>query len=680
MLPLATPTHSGLWIDYVALAIVLTSLSAFVAGLADLCRRVARGACPIDAITLSAYAALALVGTSVAVMLAGGHGIPAAQAMFLGTSAWGLVCSVRRAPCAWRWLTTASGADRGRATAFAAAAAYSIWFWAGLFQDHVALPVAHDGITHTAYYLRILGAGVPTLGRVPIGFTAIFGMQRFEFYPTGTHALLAISSGFWGQWGVIAHAGILKACFTLTMAALPWSLAFVVRRLMPRLPWWIGLALLLAAIPGFRFPIEAAHEGGASRLFAHLLMAPIYADVLLGRFTSLRRWPLAGLVLGLAFLMHPSACVMVAALLAYSAVWAAIEDAGWRARLGRIAAMGAGIALGGLVALALLRWNGSLAAARSQAVPFSWATWMSRLGQGWTTLFLPEYQMGLVKQALIGAGLALLIVRRKALGVSARVTAFPFWIVLVAVAALSAQVVPFPGSRMLGGAFYDEVPRVIEMCYEAIGLCLAALAWSLWLSLTGETPVPQGQGQKLGQPTRDRRLARHAIAAALVIAALGSSLASRAWLQNHFRYWDKTFSTARISRLQALGTWIEKNTEPNALLFYVPFDNEIWEAWTGRRGIFMYGECHVNNAQKPCLDRKGTGIAYIDTLRAALEQPTLAVTCLPGIERFARPAYALISSPVAWTHPVKVCEDATFLVNADGHAVVTSRGGAHARE
>jgi hypothetical protein len=70
-------------------------------------------------------------------------------------------------------------------------------------------------------------------------------------------------------------------------------LVWVVRRLLPQMPWWVGLALAFIALPGFRFPVEAAHEGGASRLIAHVLLAPIYADTLLGRFSTPRSWAIA---------------------------------------------------------------------------------------------------------------------------------------------------------------------------------------------------------------------------------------------------------------------------------------------------------------------------------------------------------------------------------------------------
>jgi hypothetical protein len=430
---LSTPTNAGLAIDLVSLAIVFAGLAAFVVGLADLWTRVRRvpapgtfrdvpGAMPLEPITLGAYAAVALVGLAVAVMLFGGPGIPVAQAVFLALATWGLYVVTRRAGRLRDWWASATAADVVRVAALGAAACWSIWFWADVFRDHVALPVELDGIAHTAWYLRIMETGMPTLGRVPRLFAPIFGLQTVEFYPTGTHALIAITSGFWGQWGVISHAGILKAWFTLAVAAAPWALFWVARRLMPRMPWWIGLAVVVGAMPGFRFPVEAAHEGGASRIFAHVLLAPIYADVVLGRFTRWRWQPVAGIFLALSFLMHPTAFVTLAALLAYAGVCAAAGSLDRRGRGPRIATLTApalGVAVGGLIAAGLLRWNHAEVLPRTVEA-FSWTALGHRLLSGWHTLFDPGYGMDPVKLWLTMAGLVLLVWRRNALGVSRR--------------------------------------------------------------------------------------------------------------------------------------------------------------------------------------------------------------------------------------------------------------------
>jgi hypothetical protein len=327
--------------------------------------------------------------------------------------------------------------------------------------------------------------------------------------------------------------------------------------------------------------------------------------------------------------------------------------------------------------VALLKWNAGVALARDPARPFSWTALASRLQQGWTTLFDAGYGMAPVMPWLVVAGLVLLAIRRKAFGLTWRVVAFPFWMAFVAAVALSAQVVPLPGFRLMGGAFYDEVPRVIEVLYEPVGMCLAALGWFAW-SLAArrarsETLQAEGGKREGRSTTARRRLAGHAVAAGLVLAALGDQQARSAWVRDHFSYWDRQLRTPRISRLQALGAWIEQRTERSAILFYVPFDSEIWEAWTGRRGIFMYGECHVNNAQMPCSRRKDAIISRVDALRDSLEHPTPAVRCLAEIDRFGRPGYFLVPSPIASTEGWSVCSDATYLTTLDGHAVVAYR-------
>ena len=513
MLPLSTPTTSGFWVDGLSLAIVLAGVCAFAYGLVDLNRRFARPRQPaIDAVTLGAYGALALVALSVIVMMAGGPGIPVAQAVFLMVSMWGVARASVRVPRLWAWVRSVPGGDLARRAALcgrdvlgrSASGSTS-------FNSRGAARVYGR---HRPYgvHLRILQAGVPTLGRVPIGFSNVFGVELFAFYPTGTHALMAITSGFWGQWGLISHAGILKAWFTLTVAAAPWALFWVARRLMPRMPWWAGLALVFVAMPGFRFPIEAAHEGGASRLIAHVLLVPIYADVLLGRFRAPRSWPIAPLLLGMAFLMHPSAFVTLAAVLAYAVMCSAAEDGAWRARLPRIAGGIAVLALGALVAAGLVAWNAGVADVRDPSLPFSWPALLSRWHGGWTTLFEHDYDMAALKRWLIGLGLVLLIVRRKALGLSWRVALFPGWMVLIALLALgtTAAVAGLPADRR--GVLGRDASR--DRGYaEAIGLTLAVVVWSLW---------------RLAGASRTRWLAPF-VAMVLVAGAFGYQLSRGQW-------------------------------------------------------------------------------------------------------------------------------------------------------
>ena len=63
---------------------------------------------------------------------------------------------------------------------------------------------------------------------------------------------------------------------------------------------------------GFRFPVEAAHEGGASRLIAHLVYLPLYVHTLRGGFGGRGGIGRAGAALAIGFLMHPSAFVTLA--------------------------------------------------------------------------------------------------------------------------------------------------------------------------------------------------------------------------------------------------------------------------------------------------------------------------------------------------------------------------------
>ena len=613
------------------------------------------------------YAALGLVAVSVVLMVAGVRSIVPVQIAVAAVTVWGALRGVVRAPELWRWANAAALPVLAQRAVLAAAMIWTVVFWSGIFRSHVALPIYHDGIAHTTYYLRILEAGVPTLGRVPIGFGGLFGVQLFPFYPTGTHTLMAVTGGLWGEWGIVSHAGVLKACFTLTLAALPWAMYWFLRNVLPAMPWWAGLAVVLIAIPGFRFPVEAAHEGGASRLIAHLVLIPIYAEAVLGRFDPFGRRAAGGVVLGCAFLMHPSTFVMLAALMTYSTVFAAAAERQLGAGARRFGGLALSVAIAGLIIAGVLAWNHAAAEARDVTLPFSWTALIARWVEGWSTLFNAEYGTASLHPWLVGFGILVLVVGRRRLGVSGRAAGLPFWMVMMTLLVLAARLIDVAPMRMLGGAFYDEIPRVIEPLFETIGLCLAIALWGVWKLVAGT-----GGGLSLSLMSGRARIST-VLAAGIVLVALGYQVGRRPWLVRHISYWDRQFQTPRIGNLQDVGTWIVEHSERNAVLFHEPFDSEIWEAWTGRRGIFMYAECLVTNHLVPCAKRKAFVADQIDALRRRMAEPTPDARCLAPVDAFNRPAYFLVPANPSSARSIALCRDATLVGTFDRHAVIEYR-------
>jgi hypothetical protein len=551
-------------------------------------------------------------------------------------------------PRLWRWIVTSRDGSRGRRLAFALAITYTIGFWIDIFRDHVALPSARDGVAHTMYYMRILQSGDPTLGRVPLSLGDIFGTQLISFYPTGSHALFAIVGGLWDRFGVISHAGVVKACFTLTVAALPWALAWFVRRLLPSLPWWMALALGLVAIPGFRFPVEAAHEGGASRLVAHLVLIPIYADVLTRRFRGWTWVVWFGLVLGVAFLMHPSGFVALAAILGWAVITAAAETPAGASRFVPLAGGAVAAIVGGTLALGLLKWNSGVAEPRPPLEPLalrSLAAWM------WITLKTlldPEYGLSTYKGWLLAAGLTLLVTQRRRLGLSWRVALFPLWMAFIVIVVLVASLSSAPGMALVSGAFWSETPRMVELLYESIGLAMAVAAWWLWRAI--------------------RRPSLASGCAVLIVAGAFASQAMRGgWVHRHMLAFDQTFHTPAIGSITALGQWVQNRTPADALLVSDLQHNEIWEAWTGRAQPVIYSEC---TRAPDCPAREDLGRDRLTALRARMVLPLPDRRCLTELDRFTRPVYFIIPSVFVSPAPTMLCKDARYLATVDWHAVI----------
>ncbi len=221
---------------------------------------------------------------------------------------------------------------------------------------------------------------------------------------------------------------------------------------------------------------------------------------------------------------------------------------------------------------------------------------------------------------------------------------------LMALLIASAKVISLPGFRLLGGAFYDELPRMVEPLYESIALCLAVGIWAAWdLSRT--------------------RVSVTVAASVVILAAFGYQASRGGWVHRHMAYWDRVYTTPRISQVQELGSWIMKNTEANAVLFFPRFDSEIWEAWTGRRQVVIYGGCYTTQ----CGPREDLVNGRLVAVTARLQVPFPNNRCMHEAIVLKAPVYVMVPSVISRPEPFAVCADARYLATKDWHAIVQYR-------
>ena len=179
-----------------------------------------------DLLVATSLALMALVTVASVLTMAGIRGVSVGQWIFAGIVLIGLVRVCSSGARSFRCLKALSWRQWAWYAGLSIFLAYTAIFWAKLFDDVIALPSFHDGIVHGMYFLRILESGYASLGRVPIGFGEIFGIENFDFYPTGTHALMAMSSGLWVRFGIFSAAEVCQGMVVNRILA--HTMAFVV--------------------------------------------------------------------------------------------------------------------------------------------------------------------------------------------------------------------------------------------------------------------------------------------------------------------------------------------------------------------------------------------------------------------------------------------------------------------
>ena len=220
----------------------------------------------------------------------GGQGLVIAQWVFLALAATGLLFKRR-------------DADRFELALLGA----GLVLWAYLLRNVAFIPSVDDGVHHLYYYQRMHATGHLLTGHVPLIRSALFGRAFLTFYPSGFHAFAAVLEFPLTQVLQLPSWIAMKSEVLLVLASFLPLLYRLGRTLFPSIP---RTAVIVAAIfSGILdvFPSNAIAEGGISRVAGLVFMVWAVQDFL---GSQLRRGTLfyfLGLVLPLAFWIHPSA-------------------------------------------------------------------------------------------------------------------------------------------------------------------------------------------------------------------------------------------------------------------------------------------------------------------------------------------------------------------------------------
>ena len=231
----------------------------------------------------------------------------------------------------------------------------------------------------------------------------------------------------------------------------------------------------------------------------------------------------------------------------------------------------------------------------------------------------------------------------------------------MALLAASSSHLDFPGLGVVRGIFYNQLPRITEILYLPLSVAMASgVALSIWFVTS-----------------LFRRSSRWARVLAIVVGLIIAICISRdhLYLYGHleglFDHYNKVFHTPRKSRIGNIRRWIMEKTIPSTILIYPPFDLDVLELWTGRAGLFMYGECPVNSYSPSCERQKKLAENVLSKVGARLRLPSPATQCIEaGI--FGGPVVLFMPETFSISLPkgTLICSDAVFEGTLDGHAVV----------
>jgi len=498
---------------------------------------------------------------------------------------------------------------------------YFLVQWAWFFRDWVGLPSHHDGIVHATFVMRILETGIANTARIPLQFSDVFGAQSLQFYPVGTHSLLAglIAPWVWLGWLDVATA--LQGAQIFACAAAPLLLFYTLRRIFPGK--WLGCAGFVSFLMMSQsiFPMWSVTQGGMMRVLALGLTLPVVAETLVDN-SLFRRWGWSlGPLLFAAFFLHPSAALFLGSAVVLGAVmgW-------WRAwsfsQLGGVLFLVAGG--GGLVAWILASQPAVALDANlsefGKALPLSFGSWLERMGSVFAFTLKDPYkwvQTGFLrrlelKEILFGLGIVLWLSDFWSKRLPRNVRLYPVCMVAFSWLLLSLAFVPWTPARLIGMLFYHIDYRVAELMYLASAIILF---WGVQFVVKSE------------------RWGSKVFVLLLAIALLGQ-VPRVTHMNGELQFFFAKYGSFSKEKFAPLASFIREHTPQNALLVYPRDTADILPAMTGRQGLFAYGECPGGGDSENCRRRE----QWMERVLLGRVE-----ACLVGAEAFgSRPVFLVL--------------------------------------
>lgn len=646
--------------EYLLVVFIILQLLMFAFGLARLLRRLHINL--MDDMQIATYAIAALLLLIEVAYLASFAGlamIPVLTAIYVTVVAYGIFELFKNYQDVNSYLR-----QRIRQIApYLAMMIYGIGVWGLIQRDLVALPSHGDGIHHLVFLTRILQRGHAQLSGQYVSFRELFGEQLFHFYPSGMSTLISITSGWLYYTKLVSIAAIAKAWMIITVGVGPVAAWYCAVRMLGISQLWTGLLLYALLMPGFRFPLEALHEGGIPRIMAvYLIYVPAVWLALYGRRIGIYACAF-GLLAAPLFMLHPHGLYVFAVCWAFGVARLLIAERTQlkkqnianfvisRRLLGHalLALLGVVAALALLFVFLQLSEVSGAVAENNKFVAVGRKP-LAEVNQVIAALLLEGYYQYPKIWVLPLLGFAALAIR----AISLRSLRVPlcFLVYLSAqplvIAAYGASSLPL--ANFLSRIFYAQYQRMAELFYFPLfvftSFAIAELA-GLIMAVLPRLRVPKP---------------KVAVVCLTILLAGYFHPRSLKFCIKHLRYWDGLFHTPLNTKVGALIDWIAVHVPDDALLITHPMELDVLEAATGRSMALGNAECPVDPTNAVCDKR----LAYIAQINAqalnSLQAPT-ALSCLDAAKAFARPVYIINRAGHQQQPGQQLCQDLQYIAS-----------------
>jgi hypothetical protein len=527
-----------------------------------------------------------------------------------------------------------------------------LYVWWVSWEGTPAIISFNDGTAHMGYLARIIESGNPLLPFIPRPFAAQFGGSPIPFYPTGTHALIAMFQGWWIQAEWLTQAQALRSWMVVTHALLPLWVVWIVQFLFPGRSRWLSLGVGMLSFTYWLYPVWAANSGGYSRAVGQFLVLPLAAWTL-SKGLSLEGkkrngWMHALLIPGClgAFSFHASSFALFALITGTVFLMQSFfywKDKAWVLRnvCQYGCAVGAGLGVLGL----FLQRTGSIntidMASREMTrwAPFTWSGFISRLGEvvheffhaGYSAPFGWAIYQWVLLIGLVMVALPLVGVRafRSAQAELRRVSPVLFYVLvtcgIVSVLA-TTYFSPLYAFYRVGLLFLQTSGRLAEMQY--------LFAIVLWVQ------GGMGLGALYAYLKRKGSLLSHVLVGVGVVLMLVEFRVAVKSQIRHLRAYRDIYHTQTYEATEGLMAYIRTHTEKDSLFLQAPFVADSLESRTGRKGLFTYGECPgLGSADPVCEKRKIFSNEIHAELKTRLQVPDATQDCFLSLASFSQPLY-----------------------------------------